>query len=120
MYSGCFITPLLVFFMLTGVLQTFELHEKKKNGYQPPAVIEALAQVHKHQRYETDDFRPKASVLFQILIVIMTIGLMLNLAMGIILAFKFGHAAVVWISVFMGFLIPVLILYLPWLHKSLG
>lgn len=120
LYLGCFFTPLFLFFLMTGLMQTFELHEQKKNGYKPPALLKAFSQVHQHQRYETDDFRPDRSRLFQIFVVVMTIGLLVNLAMGIILAFKFGHAAVVWISVILGLLVPCIILYLPWLQKSSG
>ncbi len=113
--------PLIVFFMITGLLQTFNLHRPKKDGnYKPWAVVESVSQVHKRQRYETDSFSPPSSRIFQILIVIMTIGLLINLIMGIILAFKFGHAWVVWISLVLGILVPVVVLWLPWLHKSTG
>lgn len=121
LYSGCFFTPLLVFFLLSGLWQTFDLHEQKKNSsYKPPQVIEALSQVHKHQRYDSESKRSKPSAMFRILIILMTLGLVLNLVMGLILAFKFGHAAVVWTTFALGILVPILILYLPWLHKSTG
>ena len=121
LYSGCFFTPLLLFFLVTGLWQTFELHEQKKNSsYKPPKVIEALSQVHIHQRFSVEAKKPKPSVIFKGLIVLMTIGLILNLVMGLILAFKFGHATVVWVTMAFGILVPVVILYLPWLQKSTG
>jgi hypothetical protein len=50
MYLGMFITPAVLFFALTGALQTFSLHSASKNGsYQPSRWIQILAQVHKKQ-----------------------------------------------------------------------
>lgn len=120
LYSGCFLTPLLVFFLITGLLQTYGLHETGKNGYNPPAAIAALSQIHKNQRYATASFTPRPSSVFRWLMVVMTIGLMLNLVMGIILAFKFGHAPAVWISMGLGIVVPVVILCWPWLHRAAG
>lgn len=113
-------TPLLVFFLITGLLQTFGLHTDRKNGYRAPAVIAAVSQVHTDQRYATDSFFPQPSKQFQWLIVVMTIGVLLNLVMGIILAFKFGHAPVVWICMGLGIVVPVVILCGPWLHRTAG
>lgn len=121
LYSGCFLMPLLVFFLLTGLLQTFNLHRPKKaEGYKPWAIVAAASQVHKNQRFATESFSPPPSKIFQALVVVMTIGLLLNLIMGIVLAFKFGHAPVVWVSLVLGILVPVAVLYWPWLHKTAG
>lgn len=47
-YIGALIAPSLLFFAFTGALQLFSLHEAHGN-YQPPAIIERLARVHKDQ-----------------------------------------------------------------------
>ena len=50
LYLGLFISPALLFFALTGVLQTFSLHETTQgSSYKPPAWIATLAQLHKKQ-----------------------------------------------------------------------
>ena len=50
LYFGVFITPALIFFAVTGALQTFSLHETTRgSSYKPPAWIATLAQVHKKQ-----------------------------------------------------------------------
>jgi len=50
LYIGIFISPALLFFALTGALQTFSLHETTSgSSYQPPSWIATLAQVHKKQ-----------------------------------------------------------------------
>jgi hypothetical protein len=50
LYIGLFIAPALLFFALTGALQTFSLHESTQGSdYKPPAWIVSLSQLHKHQ-----------------------------------------------------------------------
>ena len=47
-YIGFLIAPSVMFFALTGSLQLFSLHEAH-GDYHPPALIEALGNVHKDQ-----------------------------------------------------------------------
>jgi hypothetical protein len=50
LYIGVFIAPALLFFALTGALQTAGLHEAAPgSSYKPPAWIVTLAQLHKKQ-----------------------------------------------------------------------
>jgi hypothetical protein len=50
LYLGVFIAPAILFFAVTGALQTVSLHETTKgSSYKPAAWIVALAQVHKKQ-----------------------------------------------------------------------
>jgi len=50
LYIGVFIAPALLFFALTGAMQTFSLHETTPGSdYKPPAWIAILAQLHKKQ-----------------------------------------------------------------------
>ncbi len=50
LYIGVFIAPALLFFALTGALQTFSLHESTPgSSYKPKAWIVTLAQIHKKQ-----------------------------------------------------------------------
>jgi uncharacterized iron-regulated membrane protein len=49
-WSGLFIAPSLLFFALTGALQTFSLHESSPgSSYKPATWILTLAQIHKNQ-----------------------------------------------------------------------
>ncbi len=50
LWVGIFTTPALVFFAVTGTMQTFSLHETTPgSSYKPPQWIATLAQVHKKQ-----------------------------------------------------------------------
>jgi hypothetical protein len=62
-YSGAFFAPAILFFSITGALQTFNLH-KPMPGYRPPAVLQALASMHKNQNLHVkylDDGASKAA-----------------------------------------------------------
>lgn len=61
--TGAFFAPAILFFSITGVVQTFNLH-KPMPGYRPPAVLQALASMHKNQNLHVkrlDDDAPKAA-----------------------------------------------------------
>ena len=50
LYLGVFAAPAIVFFSITGALQTFSLHETTRgSSYQPPQIIVELSQLHKKQ-----------------------------------------------------------------------
>lgn len=50
LYLGVFAAPAILFFAITGAIQTFGLHEASPNGsYQPPRIVLILAQIHKKQ-----------------------------------------------------------------------
>jgi len=60
LYIGIFISPMLLFFALTGALQTFSLHETAPgSSYKPPAWIMTLAQLHKKQTTVVPQRKPK-------------------------------------------------------------
>lgn len=50
LYLGVFTAPALLFFAITGGLQTFSLHERTRGSdYTPPAWLATMAQLHKKQ-----------------------------------------------------------------------
>jgi len=50
LYVGVFTAPAILFFALSGSMQTFSLHESAKgSSYKPPQWILILAQIHKKQ-----------------------------------------------------------------------
>ena len=53
LYFGVFIAPALLFFALTGALQSFGLHETNRDhpDYKPAHWIVVLGQIHKKQTY---------------------------------------------------------------------
>lgn len=49
-YLGMFFAPAIIFFALSGALQTFRLQEEKGYGGTPPSWIVWIASVHKDQK----------------------------------------------------------------------
>ena len=50
LYLGVFVGPALLFFAITGAIQTFSLHEiTKGSNYRPPHILVVLAKIHKKQ-----------------------------------------------------------------------
>ena len=120
LYLGCFFAPLLTAFIITGLWQTFDFHVARKDGYRPPMIVKALSEVHMHQRVATKEFRPESSEIFRYLVIAMAIGFILNMYLGIVMAFKFADPKMVWFLIVVGVLVPALILALPWLNRGSG
>jgi hypothetical protein len=61
LYLGVFTAPMLLFFAITGGLQTFSLHETSRGSdYKPPAWLASAAQLHKKQTMVMPMRRPRA------------------------------------------------------------
>src|SRR5665213_2620773 len=98
LYLGVFFAPLLLFFLISGSLQTFNLHQASKDGsYKPPAIIKSLSQVHKDQRWVSGPVVPQPSIPFRCLIVLMSAGLLVTTILGIVMAFKYTKGWIVWV-----------------------
>jgi hypothetical protein len=62
LYLGVFAAPAIIFFSITGALQTFSLHETTRgSSYQPPRIIAQLAQLHKKQTLVVPEKKPQPS-----------------------------------------------------------
>jgi hypothetical protein len=59
LYFGVFIAPALIFFALTGAMQTFNLHETSQgSSYKPTTFLATMAQIHKKQTWMLAKPRP--------------------------------------------------------------
>lgn len=110
MYVGCGFAPLLVFFIITGLLQTFDLHERRKDGsYRPPAWASASASVHMHQRLPVEDRKNAPSrVPVRVLITATCAGLLTTVSLGIVLAWRIvKERRAVLVALVSGTVIPI-------------
>ena len=115
LYLGCIFAPMLIFFIISGCLQTFNLHADQKNGYKAPLFIKAMAQAHKNQRWI--DFKEntptKESQPLKYYILVMSAGLLLTIILGIVLSFQVTKTPfMVLFCLFLGLILPVLMLFL--------
>ncbi|MBD8899252.1 PepSY domain-containing protein [Rhodanobacter sp. DHG33] len=60
LYLGVFTAPALLFFAITGGLQTFSLHETTRgSSYAPPRWLVVAGQLHKKQTLEVPSHKPR-------------------------------------------------------------
>jgi hypothetical protein len=106
LYVGLFLAPAIIFFALSGALQTFRLQEEKGYGSTPPEWIVWMASVHKDDRLPQpkqaspgDEHGPAkaakpkpagpprpSSLPFKIFAVVLALGLILSASLGIMIA----------------------------------
>jgi len=108
LYLGCFFTPILLFFSLTGAAQLFDYHQSRKDGsYNAPQWLKLLSDVHIHQRWQ----HAAASQSFRIIAAAGAIGFLITSLLGILMAFKLSKSKmVVWLCLIAGTLVPVVLL----------
>ena len=133
LYLGTLFAPLIIFFALTGILQTLELHE----GAGTPTWIEQLASIHKKQALQAgepprrrspapggegdaDAVRPAAETArgpspwpLKWFVVAMSLGLTVTTGLGVYMAFKIQRKrALVWALLAVGTILPVVLLWI--------
>jgi hypothetical protein len=114
LYLGCFFAPLLLFYILTGWYQTVTPH-RMKSPSEAETILQKLRTVHVDQIYPTDDEfeKPSSPKLYKFLVVLLGIAATITIVLGIILAFRTLRVQwPVWLSLGLGFLIPILALWL--------
>ena len=117
LYLGCFFAPLLILFLITGCWQTFNLHQASKSagGYKPPEIIKSLSQIHMEQKWTYNNLHPQSSDSLRYLIILMSLGLSVTTVLGIMMAFKYTRAWLVWACLFLGVFVPF---FLLWMARS--
>lgn len=132
-YAGAFFAPAILFFAVTGALQTFNLH-KPMPGYHPPMVLQALASMHKNQNLRVknaDDPAPKqgkhakadkpntppqplssriAQSMLKLFVALVSVGLVATTALGLYMSWQTSRrrAVVLWFTA--GALLPMLMM----------
>lgn len=115
LYLGCAFAPLLVFFIFTGFLQTFDLHEREKGGtYRPPAWIAAAASVHMHQRLPPPDKQKGgARIPMRIVVVATCLGLFATTTLGLVMAWSMRKSRKgVLLALAAGTIVPIAVVFL--------
>jgi len=113
LYLGTIFAPLVIFLAFSGALQTFELHDPPKDSwFAPHAWINTLAQVHKNQRTEGPPSK-RHSLPLRWFFIVASVGLIVTSILGIYMAFKYSKShALVYVSLAIGVILPIVFLYL--------
>jgi len=137
-YLGLFFAPAILFFALTGAIQTVGWHEtSRSSNYEPPAWIVRMAQLHKKQTLVIPLAKKKASdasttgahadaspdkklasdrttkFAMKCFVFLMSIGVIVSTLLGVVMALLYGgDSRIVWAVILAGFLLPAAILLL--------
>ncbi|HEY2007622.1 MAG TPA: hypothetical protein VGH23_01440 [Rhizomicrobium sp.] len=132
-YAGAFFAPAILFFAITGVLQTFNLH-KPMPGYRPPMVLQAMASMHKNQNLHVknaDDPGPKkgkhaktdqpdetppplasriAQWMLKVFVALVSVGLVATTALGLYMSWQTSRrrSMLLWLAA--GTVLPMLMM----------
>ena len=114
LYLGCFFTPMLLFYILTGWYQTMNPN-RLKSPSEAETLVQKLRVVHVDQIYpsEQEFQKPSKPKMYKALVVAMAIAATLTILLGVVLAFRtLKNKWVVALSLGLGVLLPMLILWL--------
>jgi hypothetical protein len=134
LYTGIFLSPAILFFALTGALQTFSLHETPRGSdYKPPTWIVTLSQLHKHQTTTVPARKPrpaldapkpdkhsdasapvppeKTHLPMKIFFLLVAIGLFISTLSGVYMSYKFiRNGLIVTALLLAGIIVPLILL----------
>jgi hypothetical protein len=131
-HVGAFTAPALIFFALSGALQTFNLHDAAKDGgYVPPKWVSALAQIHKKQTAvvapkksaapvekvaatpgpDRPTALPRNTMPMKMFFLLVAVGLLFSTVTGVYMSYKFSRDRLVTTIVLVaGVVVPVALL----------
>jgi hypothetical protein len=107
LYLGCIFAPMLVFFAVSGLWQTMpsELTQSRIFGM--------LSSIHTSHAMKAGTL---TSVYMRWFVVVMTLSLILNVLLGIVMAFKFGHKRAALYCLAAGIVVPLIFVFMA-LHR---
>jgi hypothetical protein len=128
LYLGTLFAPAILFFAITGALQTFSFHERTRgSNYEPPVLLMKLAQLHKKQtltiapkkpapqdakRGASEAAKPSmptATLLMKWFTFLMGVGLVVTTLLGIYMSFKYNrNRLLVWGLLIAGTVLPAI------------
>ncbi len=114
LFLGCFFTPMLLFYILTGWYQTV-VPNRLKHPSEAETLVQKFRVVHSDQIYpsEQEFEKPSSTKLFKILVVVMAIAATFTIGLGLVLSFKLLRPVwPVWLCLAFGILLPMLLLWL--------
>jgi hypothetical protein len=109
LYLGCFFAPMLVFFSVSGIWQVYGIQWADQNAF-----LRLLSTIHMGHNLHSKDPHPftLTSPYLELFVVIMAASLILNIVLGVVMAFRFGRGTLALLSLAGGILVPVVLILL--------
>ena len=108
LYLGCIFAPMLIFFAVSGLWQTLPM------GFtQHSRIFALLSSIHTSHAMKIGSL---TSIYMMGFVILMALSLILNIVLGVVMAFKFGHKRAAFYCLMVGIVVP-LIFVLMALHR---
>jgi hypothetical protein len=109
LYLGCFFAPMLVFFSISGIWQVYGIQWADQNK-----LLRLLSTIHMGHNLQSKDPHPftLTSPYLEFFVAVMAASLVLNIVLGVVMAFRFGRGTLALASLAGGVLVPVVIILL--------
>ena len=109
LYLGCFFAPMLVFFSISGIWQVYGIQWADQNKF-----LRLLSTIHMGHNLRSKDPHPftLTSPYLEFFVAVMAASLILNIVLGVVMAFRFGRGTLALASLGGGVIVPVLLILL--------
>jgi hypothetical protein len=109
LYLGCFFAPMLVFFSISGIWQVYGIQWADQNK-----LLRLLSTIHMGHNLQSKDPHPftLTSPYLEFFVAVMAASLVLNIVLGVVMAFRFGRGTLALASLAGGVLVPLVIILL--------
>jgi CDP-diglyceride synthetase len=115
LYLGCLFAPMIIYFALSGAWQVYRFNNVPKT--EPASGLRSffheLSKPHTDSTLPGKDPKGSRSGAFNIIALLMALGLIVTTSLGLTLAFRFGkNQNLVWLAVTVGVALPLLLLFI--------
>ncbi|MEO6846324.1 MAG: hypothetical protein ABI443_03130 [Chthoniobacterales bacterium] len=110
LYLGCTFAPMVVFFAISGLWQTFHFQSSKGDGI--AAFLAKLSTIHTSKGVNHVGVATWSSLPMKYFVIAATLSLLFTIVLGVVLAFKYGRGRVAALCLTGGILIPAVLVLL--------
>jgi hypothetical protein len=100
LYLGCIFAPMLIFFAVSGLWQTLPIGITRSSR-----IFAMLSTIHTSHALKIGSL---SSVYMMGFVILMALSLILNIVLGVIMAFKFGHKRAALYCLAGGIVVPLI------------
>jgi hypothetical protein len=107
LYLGCFFAPMLVFFSISGIWQVYGIQWADQNK-----LLRLLSTIHMGHNLSSKEPHPftLTSPYLEFFVALMAASLVLNIILGVVMAFRFGRGSLALASLAGGIFVPLLLI----------
>jgi len=104
-FLSLFVAPAMIFFAVSGALQSYRLHEDQKSGYHAPQALKTIGEIHKAEKLP-----PAGKPFFRAAQLALAAIFLLTALAGVAIGFKTARTAwPIWAALLAGTALPLLV-----------